>query len=125
MVETIQKAKSLGYDAPGITTFEEDLAFHFHSPHGLVFSFEESLLLARPVRLDKLKELEKFVSWPISECSAWFVWLAVGQVNTLMKLMGNLIPELPYILMRHRNKIKMFETRNLEELKTFLERRAT
>jgi len=115
--ETIVKAKTFWDPKENRTSFEEDLAFHLAAPYGIVFSFEGTIIFARPVRLDKAKEWETYTSWPLEECSAWYVWLAIGHANKLLKLMdAGLAPKLPYLVRKKNDKFRLTETEKLRRM---------
>ena len=114
--ETIIKAKTFWDPKENRTSFEEDLAFHLATPHGVVFSFGDSLLFARPVRMDRAKEWETYTSWPLEECSAWYVWLAIGHVDKLLQLMDSgLASRLPYLIRKKNDKFRLIETDKLRK----------
>ena len=114
--ETIEKAKKFWDPKENRTSFEEDLAFHLAAPHALVFSFEGSMIFARPVSVLKSEEWETYKSWPIADCDAWYIWLAIGKADTLLHLMDKLAPELPLIIRKKNDKLRVVETKKLKEL---------
>lgn len=62
-----------------------------HLVHGYVISTPRIFLMGRPCpRFADVSDLSR--SWPISECDAWFVWVAVGDIRELVEAMPFFLP---------------------------------
>lgn len=93
------------------STFEEDLAFHL--VHGLVYRWGKDILFARPVKKDEEQYWETYRVYPIEECDAWYVWLAVGSAETMTSLFSGFVPKLKYIIRKKDDRFRVLETDRL------------
>jgi hypothetical protein len=76
----IEQARKLYAQSPHLECFEDDVAAHVRT--GYVFVTPTSILLGRAVPRDADDALisDPWHAFAPSECDAWFVWLAVGNL---------------------------------------------
>lgn len=103
MVDKFIEARKHWVEDPSLVSFEEDAAFY--QINGLSFSWGNNLLLARPVDLNHPELWKTHTVFDPKACQAWFVCYACGEIQTLLRMVGNLVPEYPYIVMEHREKL--------------------
>jgi|GEM_PF-7032722 len=108
----MQEVRRLYAEQPQAQCFKEDLRAHLEHEQGHVFITESLLLMGRAVsQFGSHEQLgDPWFVFDETQCDAWYVWLAVGQMQ---EILAHAPHPLPWIGFARRRRMKWYEWEKL------------